>query len=362
MIPSDAILANVSWIRQYRACCRSGFPAPVTFFVTLLAIGCATPHGPNTSTPSVRIALTNVPLAYLPVILAEELGYYRQEGLAVTIEDLSSASKVMQALLGGSADVAAGSYEQDIQMAAEGRPVKSFVLMLRAPTRALVVAPNRVRALQRIEDLKGAVIGVAGVGSINHLFLNYVLLKHRLAPEDVKVVAIATGASAVAAIEHGRVDAAVLSGSEPTVVMKRCPGASILLDARGAVGSQNLYGVDVYPGAVLHATDRWLKHNPETARRVAQSIQKTLTWIHEHSPEQIWAAMPKRYQSVDKGPELEALRITLPSFSKDGIMPPQGAEVVRKAQAFVSERVRTASFDTSQTYTNKFVEHNEKRR
>ena len=77
----------------------------------------------------------------------------------------------MQALLGGSADVGAGADEQAIQMAAEGRQVRSFVLMMRQPTRAIVVAPRATTKIRRIEDLKGTVIGVAGVGSITHVFL-----------------------------------------------------------------------------------------------------------------------------------------------------------------------------------------------
>ena len=53
-----------------------------------------------------RIALTNSPASFLPVYLAAELGYYKDEGLSVIIDNLSGATKPMQALIGGSADVA----------------------------------------------------------------------------------------------------------------------------------------------------------------------------------------------------------------------------------------------------------------
>ena len=46
---------------------------------------CHTSTTSQTPAAPVRIALTNTPLPYLPVILADSLGYYRQEGLAVTI-------------------------------------------------------------------------------------------------------------------------------------------------------------------------------------------------------------------------------------------------------------------------------------
>jgi NitT/TauT family transport system substrate-binding protein len=304
----------------------------------------------------VRIALTNVPLADLPVIVANELGYYRQEGLSVTLDEFSSAARVMQAVLAGSADVAAGGYEQEIQMAAEGRRVKSFVLMLREPTRVVVTAPARAKAIRRVEELKGAAVGVAALGSINNLFLNYVLLKHGVLPEQVTIVSIGTGASAIAAIEHGRVDAAVLVGSETEVAAKRFPGMTMLVDARGASGARSLYGTDTYPTAVLSATEGWLAQNPENARRVSHCIQKALTWIAAHSAEQTLALLPERDQMVDRDAELEALLKIAPSFSRDGIMPADGAEAVRKALAFTTDKVRNAQFHTSQTYTNEFVQ------
>ncbi len=316
---------------------------------------CHTSTTSQTPAAPVRIALTNTPLPYLPVILADSLGYYRQEGLAVTIDDFSSASKVMQALLGGSADVGAGAYEQAIQMAAEGRQVRSFVLMMRQPTRAIVVAPRATTKIRRIEDLKGTVIGVAGVGSINHVFLNYVLLKHGIAPAEVKPVAIGTAASAISAIEHDIVEAAVLSGNETAVVMRRSPGVAMLLDARGPSGCRNLYGVDVYPGTVLYSNDSWLRTHVNEARHVARAMQKTLAWISTHSPQEVFEATPRQYRTENRQAELEALRVAKLSFSPDGRMPTGGPEAVRKALAFTLDRVRNAHFDLSQTYTNEFL-------
>jgi NitT/TauT family transport system substrate-binding protein len=330
--------------------------APVAVLAVLLMSACKTADQAKASAIPVRIALTNTPLPYLPVFLADALGFYRQEGLSVTIDDFSSASKVMQALLGGSADLGAGAYEQDIQLAAEGRHVRSFVSILRHPSRVLVVAPRARLKIKRVEDLKGAVVGVAGLGSINHVFLNYLLLKKGVAPTEVKAVAIGTAASAVASIAHDLVDAAVLSGSETTIAMRRSAGVQVLVDARGPSGCRSLYGVDVYPTAVLYATDLWLRDHPDRARRAARALQRTLTWIATHSPEEVYEATPRRYRTENKDAELEALRIAKASFSRDGIMPAEGAEAVRKALAFTLESVRKAQIDLSQTYTNEFVE------
>lgn len=76
---------------------------------------------------SVRMVFNRQPITYLPAYMADALGYYKQEGVTVKVEEVAGGSKAMQALLGGSADVAVGAYEQTIQIAAEGRRVQSFV-------------------------------------------------------------------------------------------------------------------------------------------------------------------------------------------------------------------------------------------
>src|SRR5437870_11940776 len=134
--------------------------------LAFLLAGCGRPAG------SVRLAVGGqAALRFLPVYLARELGLYEQQGVQVEIADVSGSAKAMQALLGGSADVAAGFYDQTIQMAGEGRRVRSFVTLTRYLGFVAAVAPGTMRKISRIEDLKGAVAGVAAPGSSGHLLL-----------------------------------------------------------------------------------------------------------------------------------------------------------------------------------------------
>ncbi len=55
----------------------------------------------------------------MPVLLAHSLGFYREEGLDVSLENLSSHEKAMQAMVGGSIDVASTSFSQVLYLAAE---------------------------------------------------------------------------------------------------------------------------------------------------------------------------------------------------------------------------------------------------
>ena len=107
----------------------------------IASCGCARPTAAGA--PHVRIAVGGQnQMVYLPTTLAQELGFYRDEGLDVELQDFAGGAKALQALVGGSADVVSGFYDHTIQMAAEGREFVAFVTMLRFPGLVLVTSPQ----------------------------------------------------------------------------------------------------------------------------------------------------------------------------------------------------------------------------
>ena len=100
---------------------------------------------------------------YLPLTIAEQLGYFKDEGLQVEISDFAGGSKALQALVGGSADVVSGAYEHTINMQAKGQAITAFVLQGRAPQIVLAVSNKTLPNYKSIADLKGKKIG-AGQG------------------------------------------------------------------------------------------------------------------------------------------------------------------------------------------------------
>ena len=128
-------------------------------FVSFVLIQNAACARPPASGARVRIAVGGLnQLIYLPTTLARELGFYREEGLDVELQDHAGGSKALQAMVGGSADVVSGFYDHTIQMAAEGREFVAFVTILRYPGLVLVTSPRT--SVTKIEDLKGKVAGV----------------------------------------------------------------------------------------------------------------------------------------------------------------------------------------------------------
>jgi len=80
--------------------------------------------------PKVSIAVGGKPaFYYLPLTIAERLGYFKDEGLDPEISDFAGGSKALQAVVGGSADVVSGAWENTIDQQPKGLNLQGFVKM-----------------------------------------------------------------------------------------------------------------------------------------------------------------------------------------------------------------------------------------
>jgi NitT/TauT family transport system substrate-binding protein len=292
-------------------------------------------------------------LIYLSVTLAQELGFYKDEGLAVSLQDFPGGAKSLEALLGGSADVVCGFYDHAIQMAAQGKDVRAFVSILRYPG---LVAVSGSPSVARIEDLKGKIVGVSAAGSSTQMFLNYLLVTHGMKPDDVSIASVGLGATAIAAVTRGKVDMAIMTDPGIDLVRKQLPSAKILADTRTAEGVRAIFDMDIYPSTVLYSTASWLTQHREEAGRMARAVRRAVDWMRAHSPEEIRARQPARFRTDDVAADIDALRSMQAMLSPDGRMTAESTGMVRKVLDVSLESVRVASIDLTKTYTNEFVE------
>jgi NitT/TauT family transport system substrate-binding protein len=294
-------------------------------------------------------------MVYLPTTLAQELGFYREEGIDAELQDFAGGAKSLQALVGGSADVVSGFYDHTIQMAAEGREMIAFVTMLRFPGLVLVTSPQSAGAVTTIEAMKGRIAGVTSAGSSSQMLLTYMLQRHGVAPDTVSITAIGSAATAVAALEHGKVDAGMLADPAFTMVTRRNPSVRVLADLRTAAGVKEAFDTDTYPASVLYAKGDWIRANRDTTARLARAITRTLAWMHAHTAQEIAEKTPKTFRGEDDALYVEALKASMPMFSTDGVMTPAGAEAVRTLLAASIDKVRSQPINLAQTFTNEFI-------
>jgi len=308
------------------------------------------------SKPSVKIAVGGAGcLCYLPTVLAKQLGEYDKAGVDVEMIDFKGGSQALQAVIGGSADVVSGYYDHCVNLAAKGQNLQSFVVYDRYPGMILAVSPEATD-IKSVKDLAGKAVGVSAPGSSTDFFLKYLLAKNGMDPNGTSVVGIGLAATAVAAMEHGKVQAAIMLDPAATLLQNKFKDKfRILADVRTQKDTLDIFGGE-YPGGALYTRADWIAKNEATTQKLTNAIIATLKWIHSHTPEEIMAKMPDELIGPDKPLYLAALKNTIPMFSQTGLMDPKGAQAVLAVFSQSVPEIAKANIDLSKTYTNRFVE------
>ncbi|HMN21104.1 MAG TPA: ABC transporter substrate-binding protein [Ottowia sp.] len=290
---------------------------------------------------------------YLPLTIAEQLGYFRDEGLETTIPDFAGGSKALQALVGGSADVVSGAYEHTINMQARNQAIESFVLQGRAPQIVLAVSNKTMPDYKGIADLKGKKIGVTAPGSSTSMMAAYVLAKGGLKPSDVSFIGVGASSGALSAVRSGQVDA--IANLDPVITMlQRDNLLKIIADTRTLKDTQEVYGGPM-PAAVLYTHAKFIRENPNTTQALANAMVHALRWLRKAGPSDIVKTVPESYLLGDRALYLAAWENVREAISPDGILPEAGpATALRMLQTF-EESLKGKNIDLAKTYTNAFA-------
>jgi len=301
---------------------------------------------------TVRIAVGGkASLYYLPLTIAQQRGYFRDEGLNVEIDDFAGGSKALQSVIGGSADVVSGAFESVIQIQSKGQHLRAFVLQGSAPQMVLAVASSKAGQFKSYRDLKGYRIGVSAPGSSTNMLVNYVLAGAGVKPGDVSIIGVGTAAGAVAALRAGNIDA--ISNVEPVITMLQQRGEiKIVADTRTAQGTQAVFGGPM-PAAALYAPEAFLKQHPDTAQALANAMVRALKWMRQAQASAIADTVPPAYLLGDRDLYLAAFSHTREAFSTDGMIPPQGVATAFRVVGSVYPGVSPARMEES--YTNAFA-------
>jgi len=294
-------------------------------------------------------------LCYLPTMLAESLGEYKKAGVDVELVDFKGGSQSLTAVIGGSADVVSGYFDHCVNLAAKNQALEAFVVYDRYPGFALVVSPKQAGEIKSIKDLANKKVGVSAPGSSTDFFLKYILSKNGVDPNSVGVIGVGLGATSVAAMEQGTVDAAIMLDPSVTVLQGRNKDLKILTDTRTQKDTLAVFGGE-YPGGALYTKSDWIAKHPKETQALTNAIVVTLKWIHSHTPEEVMAKMPENLVGPDKAGYLAALKNTIPMYSETGRMDPKGAQAVLDVFSQSSPEVKAAKIDLSKTYTNQYVD------
>ncbi|MBL0086956.1 MAG: ABC transporter substrate-binding protein [Ideonella sp.] len=292
-------------------------------------------------------------LYYLPLTVAEQLGYFKAEGLELKIVDFAGGSQALRALIGGSADVVSGAFEHTVNMQAKGQRLRAVALMGRAPQIVLGVNPKTMPNFKTVADLKGKRIGVTAPGSSTNVMANFVLAKAGLKPTDVSIVGVGAGSGAIAAMRSGQIDA--MSNLDPVITqLTRSHDLKIVSDTRIVAESEKVFGGPM-PAACLYLPQSFIDKHPRTVQALANAIVRADKWIQAAGPGDIIKAVPESYLLGDRAVYIDAFLAAKGALSPDGLFPEKGPETAFRALASIDPEIAKATLDLKAVFTNDFA-------
>ncbi len=144
----------------------------------------------------VVLALPTTTLTFATDFLASDAGYFKDEGLDVSMPTLVGVASI-NAVINGSADFADGTGPVFLRAAAHGQRLLAIANLIDRPMVELVLRTDVYDALkiaptmslaERAKLLKGKTIAIQGVGSIVHAWERFVAARGGLDPEtDVRI-------------------------------------------------------------------------------------------------------------------------------------------------------------------------------
>ena len=291
---------------------------------------------------------------YLPLTIAEQLGYFKAEGLEVKISDFAGGSAALRAVVGGSAEVVSGAYEHTISLQGKKQYFQAFVLQGRLPQIALGVSSARAGSFKSLKDLKGMKIGVSAPGSSTHNLVKQLLTKAGLDPnKDVAIVGAGIGAGAIAAMRSGQIDA--ISNVDPVMTKLELDGAiKIIADTRTLKGTQEVWGAPL-PAGCLYAPVEFVKKYPKVAQALANAIVRADKWISRAGATDVAKTVPESYLLGDRALYLFSFDKVKEAISPDGMISDAGARATLKSLAAFDPNIKPAGIDLARTYTNEFA-------
>ncbi len=297
---------------------------------TLLLTSCnrnsdaATPGGPM----KVRVGYIGL-TCEAPIFTAVEKGFFKEEGLDVSLVKCEWANYKDVLALGGF-DITHHLVMYFLKPVEQGLDVKFTGGIHRGCLRVQALAKSPI---QTVKELKGKKIGVPGMGTPPFIFANRVLGANGLDPsKDVQWLVFPAGELGLA-LDKGDVDA--VADSEPI-------GTLLMADGKVknvADQAQDAPYKDEYCCAVL-ANGKFLAKNPKAVAAATRALLKAAKWVETNPAAAGRLSVEKKY--LASNPELNTVAIShlryVPSVS--------GAEAAVKSAAAEMKRAGMLSAST----------------
>lgn len=295
-----------------------------------------------------------IQLPYLAVNIAQQRGYFKEQGLNVEFLEFQGGSDSLKALVGGSVDFISGAYEHTLYLQARGQTITAIALQNNSFGVVVALKKELAAKYKSPKDLVGLSLGVTAPGSSSALALSLLLSKEGIAADKVATIGVGAGNAAVAMMKSGRLDGE--ANFDPVITRLTLDGDLVpVVDTRTKTGLDYVYG-GPFAGSAISTTPQFIKANPKTVQAFANGMVKALRWLATASVDEIADALPAEFYAGDKEFYKKSVAANREMLSRDGIVTPALAANTYRIIAGFNEDVKNAKIDMAKTYDASFAE------
>ena len=247
---------------------KGKFTVFCSLVIALLALVGASSAVTAQSSDPVKLNLGySVWVGYGPWFIAQDQGYFKDNGLDVTLTDVENPADRFTAMAGKQLDGLSTTLDTLSQYCNPETPFKAILALDESSGGDGIVASS---AIKTIADLKGKKIGV-NLGSVSQFLLEYIFKQNGLTDADVTLVRMSQG-DVPAALAAGQIDAGVTWEPHLTAAVKN--GATLLVDSKSTPGL--IVDVLVMRQDVLDA-------HPEVAPALIDAWYKSIAYLNSNT-------------------------------------------------------------------------------
>lgn len=280
--------------------------------------------------------------------LAESLGYFAAEGLAVTRVDLLTVAPddylMQKPLIEGKIDASYHWFNHTVFGARHNLPIKAVMMFNDAPGMTVLVA-NRVKdQIKSAADFKGRTVAEGAGYGTKSVLTHYIARQAGLGPNSFTPVMLAHDGRQQAVIQglhEDKVD--VMTFEEPITSALLATGlVTPLYDLNSGPATARVLGA-VWPAQSLLMAPSFISAHPDIVQHLVNAFVKTMRFINGHSPDEIIASLPPSFwEGKDRAPETQFVKRTLSAFAHNDYA------ISHRSARLVLDTVEHFDFDDSQ--------------
>ena len=268
--------------------------AAVVLAVTALPMGVFAAKKDSTEEKLTKVTLNEVAhsIFYAPQYVAIEEGYFKDEGLDLTLVTGFGADKTMTAVISGEADIGFMGAEASVYAYQEGATdaVVNFAQLTQRAGNFLVAREEMPDF--KWEDLKDKKVLGGRKGGMPEMVFEYILRKNGLDPQKDLTIDQSIDFGYTAAAFTGDTSADFTVEFEPSATALEKEGAGYVV---ASLGVDSGY----VPYTSYSAKTSYMEKNPEIIQKFTNALQKGMEYVNTHTPEEIASVIQPQFSETD---------------------------------------------------------------